>query len=435
MLDSQFIDYLARESEFVQRKAKLDGERFATMMVFAQGSLADTSLVALCEDFQYTNSEKLTKQSLQERINDRAAIFLKMLLEAVIAQQINSNNFKELLPSLKNIKIKDSSSYQVPEHLRDLFPGSGGSTSEACVKIQFEYELRSGKIIDLSIGGFTTTDIVNSHNTLDDIQADDLLIRDLGYVDLSLLNIIQKKGAFFLNRIKSNVSVWIKNKTGVFEPLPLAKIEKQMRHQQIATKEFDVYLGKEKSVACRLIIECLPAEVREQKHRKAIKTAKKKGRTLGQDTIARIGLNLFVTNLCVEELPMKNVWPLYRLRWQIELVFKVFKTVAQIDKIKKVNRYRFVCYLYGKLLWVLLGWNVYWKLNQGARALGKTISFQKVMKNFKTLCLYLKTCDGLNKDGLSKIYLFVESVFKNCLLERRKGKLSSVEIIEQLCKN
>lgn len=276
MLDSQFIDYLARESEFVQRKAKLDGERFATMMVFAQGSLADTSLVALCEDFQYTNSEKLTKQSLQERINDRAAIFLKMLLEAVIAQQINSNNFKELLPSLKNIKIKDSSSYQVPEHLRDLFPGSGGSTSEACVKIQFEYELRSGKIIDLSIGGFTTTDIVNSHNTLDDIQADDLLIRDLGYVDLSLLNIIQKKGAFFLNRIKSNVSVWIKNKTGVFEPLPLAKIEKQMRHQQIATKEFDVYLGKEKSVACRLIIECLPAEVREQKHRKAIKTAKKK---------------------------------------------------------------------------------------------------------------------------------------------------------------
>lgn len=407
-------------------------------MIFAQGSLADTSLIALCEDFQYNNAEILTKQSLHERFNEHAVAFLKMLLENVLANQINSNNFKELLPRQKTVKVKDSTSFQLPEHLKDVFAGSSGKSSGACVKIQFEYDLKSGKVTDLSIGGFTTTDLTNSHNTQNDVEAGDLLIRDLGYIDLRFLNIIQKKEAFFLNRIKSNVSIWIKNKKGQFEPLPLAKIEKQMRNRKIATRQFEVYLGKEKNVACRLIIECLPPQVSEQKRRKAIRAAQREGRTLGNDTLSRIGLNLFITNLSDEELPMKNVWPLYRLRWQIELVFKVFKSVAQIDKIKKVNRYRFECYLYGKLLWALLGWNVYWKLNHYASAMGKTISINKMMKNFKKLCLYLKTggrmSGRINREGANKISIFVEGVFKDCILERRKGKLSSIQIIEKLCK-
>jgi hypothetical protein len=418
----------------VQRKAKLDGEKFATMMIFAEGSLADTSLLALCEDFRYNNTENITKQSLHERFNERAVAFLKLLLENVLARQINSNNFKDLLPNQKAIKVKDSTSFQLPEHLKGIFPGSGGKTSGACVKIQFEYDLKSEKVTDLSIGGFTTTDMTNSHNTQNDVEAGDLLIRDLGYIDLKFLNMIQKKEAFFVNRIKSNVSLWIKNEKGLFEPLPLARIEKQMRKRKIATSQVEVYLGKEKNVQCRLIIECLPPQVSEQKLRKAKRAAQREGRTLGKDTLSRIGLNLFVTNLSDEDLPMKNVWPLYRLRWQIELVFKVFKSVAQIDKIKKVNPYRFECYLYGKLLWALLGWNVYWKLNFSASALGKTISINKMIKSFRRLCLHLKTGNRITREVANKIEIFVESVFKDCILERRKGKLSSIEIIDQLCK-
>lgn len=208
-------------------------------MVFAQGSLADTSLLELCEGFRYNNAECLTKQSLQERFNERAVDFLKLLLENVLARQINSNNFKDLLPRQKAIKVKDSTSFQLPEHLKDIFRGSGGKTSDACVKIQFEYDLKSGKVTDLSIGGFTTTDLTNSHNTQNDVEAGDLLIRDLGYIDLKFLNIIQKKEAFFVNRIKSHVSLWIKNEKGLFEPLPLARIEKQMRKSKVATRQVD----------------------------------------------------------------------------------------------------------------------------------------------------------------------------------------------------
>ena len=434
LLQSHFIGFLARQSKFVQRKSKLDGEHFATMMVFAKGSLADTALWELCEEFRYNNTENIKKQSLHERFNEYAVTFLKLLLENVLTRQIDTDGIKELLPRQKRIKIKDSTSFQLPEHLRDIYPGSGGKTSKACVKIQFEYDLKSGKVTDLSIGGFTTTDLTNSHQSKDSIEADDVLIRDLGFIGLGFLKIIQEKHAFFLNRIKSNVSLWRKNTKGLFEPLGLAKVEKQMRKGKTATRQFTVYLGKEKSVQCRLIIECLPPEVSAEKLRRAKRAAQREGRTLGKDTLSRIGLNLFVTNMSDEDLPMKNVWPLYRLRWQIELVFKVFKSVAQINKIKKVKRHRFECYLYGKLIWALLGWDVYWKLTSGTFALGKTISINKMMKSFRRLCW--RTINHNNKTMEQKMGVlekFVENVFENCLLEKRKDKLSSMEIIKQLC--
>ncbi len=435
MLQSDFIEFLARQTKFVQRESKLNGEKFATMMTFAQGSLADTSLLELCEDYRYNNTENITKQSLHERFNDRAVAFLKLLLEIALARQIESNGFKDLLPRQRAIKVKDSTSFQLPEHLKDAFQGSGGKTSKACVKIQFEYDLKSGKVTDLSFGGFTTTDLTNSYNTQNDIVAGDLLIRDLGYIGLGFLEIIQKKEAFFLNRIKSNVSLWIKNDKGLFEPLELAKIEKKMRKSKITTRQVTVNLGKEKNVQCRLIIECLPPQVRAEKLRKAKKAAQREGRTLGKDTLSRIGLNLFVTNMSDQDLPVENVWPIYRLRWQIELVFKIFKSVAQIDKIKKVNRYRFECYLYGKLLWSLLGWEVYWKLSRSNSASGKTISINKMMKSFRKLCLYITSHNHKAiKQNKKFIENFIVSVFENCLLEKRKHKLSSVQIIEQLCK-
>jgi hypothetical protein len=434
LLQSHFIGFLARQSKFVQRKSKLDGEHFATMMVFAKGSLADTALWELCEEFRYNNTENIKKQSLHERFNERAVTFLKLLLENVLTRQIDTDGIKGLLPKQKRVKIKDSTSFQLPEQLRDIYPGSGGKTSKACVKIQFEYDLKSGTVTELSIGGFTTTDLTNSHQTKDYIEATDLLIRDLGYIGLGFLKIIQEKQAFFLNRIKSNVSLWRKNKEGLFEPLELAKVEKQMRKGKVATRQFTVYLGKEKSVQCRLIIECLPPEVSAEKLRKAKRAAQREGRTLGKDTLSRIGLNLFVTNMSEEDLPLKNVWSLYRLRWQIELVFKIFKSVAQINKIKKVKRHRFECYLYGKLIWALLGWDVYWKLTSSTYALGKTISINKMMKSFRRLCL--RIINHNNKTVEQKVGVlekFIESVFENCLLEKRKGKLSSMEIIKQLC--
>jgi IS4 transposase len=215
--------------------------------------------------------------------------------------------------------------------------------------------------------------------------------------------------------------------------LDLAKIEKQMRESRINNREFLVCLGNDEKVKCRLIVECLPEEVKAEKLRKANRSAQREGRQLGKDTIARIGLNLFVTNMPEQDIPKELVWSLYRLRWQIELVFKVWKSIASVDKIKKAKRARIECHLYGKLLWVFLGWNIYWKITNQIHDRTKAVSFNKMMKNLRKFCNHLKSHELIKIDGVGpSIQKFVENVLKNCMLEKRKGNISSTDIIIRL---
>ncbi|EMF0052632.1 transposase [Enterococcus hirae] len=46
-------------------------------------------------------------------------------------------------------------------------------------------------------------------------------------------------------------------------------------------------------------------------------------------------LNIYITNCPVVHVPMDMVHEVYSLRWQIELLFKVWKSVFKINKIKK----------------------------------------------------------------------------------------------------
>jgi hypothetical protein len=433
LLKSASVEAKARQSGFVKRKSKLTGSCFANLQVFSNGNLAETSLLEMCQEYEYSYGKPLSKQSLDERFNKCSVDFLKLLIQEVLSHHVSSDGFKDLLPDCKTIRIKDATSFQLSEDLQEVYPGSGGRTSKACLKTQFEYDLKSGKVLELSVGPYTTSDLTNSYQTIESINEQDLLIRDLGYIGLEFLERIIEKEAYFLNRIKSNVTVWTASKTNCFVPLDLAKIEKQMRKSHIKTKEFSVYLGNDKKVKCRLILECLPEDVKAEKLRKANRAAQKEGRELGKDTISRIGLNLFVTNLNEHDLPKEQVWSLYRLRWQIELVFKVWKSVASVDKIKKAKRERIECHLFGKLLWVMLGWNIFWKITNQIKDRSKAVSFNKMMKNLRKFCEYLKNRTlGKAKGVRLCIEVFVENVLRNCMLEKKKKNLSSIDIIIRL---
>jgi len=92
----------------------------------------------------------------------------------------------------------------------------------------------------------------------------------------------------------------------------------------------DVFIGTEAKIPVRLVIELMPDAVYEQRMRKTLKIHKKKGYQTSEEYKFMSRFNLFITNVPKETLPDEVVSVLYRMRWQIELIFKIWKSIFGI---------------------------------------------------------------------------------------------------------
>jgi transposase len=67
-----------------------------------------------------------------------------------------------------------------------------------------------------------------------------------------------------------------------------------------------------------------------------------------------MGMNVYITNTTPGELSTNYVHALYSLRWQIEILFKTWKSFFEIDACKTIKKERLECHLYGQLIGILL---------------------------------------------------------------------------------
>ena len=100
----------------------------------------------------------------------------------------------------------------------------------------------------------------------------------------------------------------------------------------------------------RLIGSKLPKKLSEARRRKANKLAKSQGYKSSKRNQKLLDWSIFITNISSEILSFSDVFRVYRLRWQIELLFKLYKSQMAIDKFKsKVNQSKVLCEFYAKL--------------------------------------------------------------------------------------
>lgn len=428
------LDELAKDSNFIQRKGKLDGSLFFDLIVFNSDKLKDQSLNDLSIALKDRHGIEIKKQSLHDRFNANALLFLKNALEKLMQTQfLHKRAYLEEFNVFNRILIKDSTCFQVDESLAEIYPGSGGAGSPASVRIQFEYDLLSGRINDLSVNAFNDQDASNSVATIEITEKGDLIIRDLAYMSLKVLDTIIIMQAFFLCRLDPKTKAYEKDDDGPYKKISFTEIRGFMQRNHLSVMEKQVYLGGEKTIQCRLIIHLMPEEEVAKRLRKARKNNKKKGRNdLSKEYIARAHLNLFITNADHFQIPTEKAWSLYRLRWQIELIFKIWKSFYEIEKVKKVKLHRFECYLYSKLIIIVLGWKIIWGI---ARLMysteGKALSFMKAFKTLSNKKLTeLREVFLLKRRSLETfMQKFYEISVTNHILEKKKQKPTSIEYL------
>jgi len=158
-------------------------------------------------------------------------------------------------------------------------------------------------------------------------------------------------------------------------------------------------------------------------------TAKKEGRKLREKTLRFMDYNLFITNVPAEVWNAGVIGTIYRIRWQIELMFKCWKSKIAIHYLKGINPERIRCLIYAKLILILFVNQVY-KLAEyiGTSFLGRTISMYKFFEWAKNSDRLIQLMQG--KFKMWERANLPQTISRSMCMQRRKRKTTLESICE-----
>jgi hypothetical protein len=200
--------------------------------------------------------------------------------------------------------------------------------------LQYEYDLPSGNLLSMEMTKGLRNDQQDSRETTGAITADDLHIRDLGYITPAYLSAITDKKAFFLNRLPAMAGVF----TTPENPLEWKSINSKLKRASSDSMELDVLVFEKNKIPCRLTIERVGSNEYNRRLEKAKARAKSEGVGISRLHKIKLQCNTFITNASPSILPVAEIRKTYYLRWQVELIFKTRKSFFRINKIKKVRK-------------------------------------------------------------------------------------------------
>jgi hypothetical protein len=321
--DKSVFKRLSEKNGFCRRKA-----RKITAYAFVVGFI-ECSLKKCCSYSQWAaaigrlNGCSVSKQSLFERLGQGASAFAESLLQHALKKQVIKTCNSRLFGYFNQVLLQDSTTLSLPDTLAGYFPGNiSRGVQKAVARIQCIMEITAMRFVHFSLSGFTQNDqsasgLVNTY-----LGKNDLIIRDPGYFVLNSLKEIEDKGAHFLSRLRYDVNIY----DGQGKWLPLQKL---LRKRQV---DQWVWIGEKQRMPVRLVMLRLPAAQAAERIRKARKDRDKR---LNHSATYYKWLNyaVFVTNVDQQMWTAEQVREAYKIRWQIEIVFKSWKSAFNLQHI------------------------------------------------------------------------------------------------------
>lgn len=349
---------LCRKYKFIERSSsKLRGYEFIKAMVIPSPGLSTDSLIGLCRRIEEFNADaKFSPQALCERINDvsSARLMKGLFMELLQSFKAHFQVDKKLgiaLVKFNRILLEDSSCITLNEKLESIFTGNKRASAniKSQLKIDVIYDLTHGATLDANLFRGNEPDQALAGRVVKFLEPGDLLIRDLGYFSIIAFKAIALARAYFLSRLMPRVHFYLNKEDK--EPLDLGSYLGQKRFAHLNVIELQGYLGQEK-IPSRLIVYRQPVEVTDKRLREARKYGKNK--TMTKSRRICLQFSMFVSNAPIELLPSSIIGTVYRLRWEIELVFKRWKDQLHIDYLKGIKQERVECLIWSRLCSVLL---------------------------------------------------------------------------------
>lgn len=375
LFDPDTVEAMARDAGFVQRRSPVMGMHF--LLTFTTGLLntPDGTLAQLAAFLGATCGAEISPQAVDQRINPLAKTFLTQCLAAALkmAAAIKWDDDGPMR-MFDHLYVIDSTNFNLHPSLVDVFKGSGGGASVAAARIQFLFDYRTG-FMYIELGDVTLSDatalasIVERHCLPQNGVC--LTLADLGYFKMATFETIHENpDRHFLSKAKFGVKLTSPDGT----PLDMESLIKGH------VEQFDVPVMVGSKV-CRLVGIRLSDEVAGSKIRRA-NASQEKGRQITSQYRAFLHYALYLTSLPVT-YGIKELFALYRIRWQVELTFKMWKSILAIHRIRSAKEARVRCEVIGKLIMAIL----ISSLTAASRAIldGLAVSLHKVARHVRTL--------------------------------------------------
>jgi hypothetical protein len=362
---------LEREVGFVQRStAQLDGPAFATMTVLSWMADAEVSYSQL-QQRAATLGVVVSPQAIEQRFGDGSVRLLRQLLEEAAGRVLVSEpSQQEVLARFTGVYLQDGTIISLPASMKQDWPGCGGSTPEAGVS-----SLRVQARLDLARGGLSGLWLqagreheASGAATETPLGAGSLWDVDLGYFTLGRMKQMTARGEYWQCPAKTGM-VYI-DQRGVSYDLQTL-LETYVGEGD--TLDIAVQLGTRERVAARLIAQKLPPELARQRRERSTQsvtmptkgvqrlgrnthtaakaaTRKRMRRKPGRARLKLLDWTIIVTNVPSTLLSVQEVVLLLRCRWQMELLWKLWKQLTHLDSWRSAKPERILTEILAKLL-------------------------------------------------------------------------------------
>ena len=343
-------DEAAMNTGFMRRKRKLTGSALTQILVFGWLENPEASYQQLAETATLLGMN-VSRQALEQRLTAETAEMLKVTLDAAITEMLEVASDRQAVPLLQQFKgvfVEDSTWISLPDELYETWKGhpKKNHPHKAALKLHLRFDVLTGGFRHFQLTDGMTADSTAA-KTSDPLPQGSLRLADLAYFSLDEFEKLTENGVYWISRLKTNT--YLSEETG--ERLSLEKMLKAEENTHIAKR---IRIGKTKQLHGYLIAERL-SQAEANKRRRYIRyQAKRKSQTPSKTRLRLAGYNLYITNIEAHQLTPKQICVIVGIRWQIELMFKGFKSNGKLHVSTSQKPYRILSEIYAKLIALLI---------------------------------------------------------------------------------
>jgi hypothetical protein len=399
-------DDIAKTHPFFEREREITGSSFVRGLVFGWMQNPQASLDDLSQSIGNAGTP-VTRQAVHQRLNAKGADYLHEVLQVGLKQTVQGMQVSQgLLSRFQGVYVLDSTQLELPVELAEQWSGCGGTQGEsAAMKVHVRWEMRSGELQRLELSDGRQHD-GNSQVQQTSLPTGSLRIADLGYFSLNVLEKTSKDGSYWITRYKTGTHLY--DETGA--AIPLLKYLPSAVGEQI---DRSVWVGQKARLPARLVAQRVPLKVVKQRHKRLEREAQDKGQSVSARAYELAHWTIYLTNVPLNQLSVPEVLILGRYRWQIELLFKLWKSELHIDTWNTTKPARILCELYAKLIAVLV---THWLLLVGTWHNSQR-SLARSMNTIRGLAWQFAN-SLLHHDLLQHVFQALKRSLRACRVER-----------------